>query len=491
MRIALAALIVLSGCGADALAPSAPTVAPVTVQARRALPSLAPSIVDAPISYALEPMLMALEQAVPRRFGNIEQRIKVPSNKRQSFAFAATRTPFAIEFDGTRLTLSTVVSYEGRGWYDPPLAPTVSASCGTDGTRPRLRVVISTDVEVTPAWQVRSKTQLRSLRPVTETDRDKCQVTMFSIDVTDKVVAALRPQLTKRLPDVDRKIARFDLHTRVDRWYNLLNKSIRVRDSLWLMLAPEDVRLGGLRLEDTALVADVRLFARPTLISGARPANITTTLPAFMPARREVGDSSHLLLEGLLGYDAASAVIAKELVGRKFSRFGRRITVRAARFYPLGDGRVVLALGVDGAVKGDAFFIGTPVVDTSSRMLSVPDLDFDVATADALVRGLAWLKKADVVTELRKRARVPLSPILEETRVRVERALNRDLAEGVRLSGEVETGRILDVFADPRWLIVRAEATGSLGLGIDRELKFRKKRPKTVTDTATPPVVTK
>jgi hypothetical protein len=53
------------------------------------------------------------------------------------------------------------------------------------------------------------------------------------------------------------------------------------------------------------------------------------------------------------------------------------------------------------------------------------------------------------------------------------------------LTGEVETGRILDVFADPQWLIVRAEATGSLGLGVDRELKFRKKKPaKRVTDTA-------
>jgi len=479
--------VLLTACGADTLAPTAPTAgSAASVVARMELPPLAPSVVDAPISYALAPMLTALEQAVPRQFGDMTRRIKVPSNTRQEFAFAASRTPFSVEFDGTRLTLSTIVSYEGRGWYNPMIGPTVSASCGTDGERPRVRVVISTDVAVTPSWLVRSKTQLRSLRPYTDTKRDECRVTMFNIDVTDRVVQALRPQLVRRLPDVDRKIGRFDLRGRVDRWYNLLNKSIRVQDSLWLMLAPEDVRLGGLRLEDTALIADVRLFARPMLISGARPANVTSTLPALMPASREVGDSSHLRLEGLLGYEAAAALMSKELVGRRFARFGRRITVRKVRFYPLGDGRVVLALGVDGSVTGDAYFIGTPQVDTATRMLSVPDLDFDVATADALVRGVAWFKKSEVVSELRKRARVPLAPIIEETRQRVEAALNRDLADGVRLSGEVETGRILDVFADERWLVVRAEATGSLGLGIDRELKFRKKRPKTVTDTATP-----
>lgn len=488
LRQGLAAVALLTACGDNQLAPVAPTTvtsAPRTAQ--EALPPLAPSVVDAPIAYALEPMLSALEKAVPRRFGDINRRIRSSSNPRQSFAFEATRTPFGVEFDGKQFTISTVVSYEGRGWYNARLAPEVGASCGTDGTRPRLRVVLSTDVTVSREWTVLSKTRLKSLRPLTETERDQCRVTMLQIDMTDRVVNALRPQLMKRLPDVDQKIRRFDLRSRVERWYNLLNKSIRVRDSLWLMLAPEDVRLGGLRLEDTALVADIRLFARPMLIAGPRPANVTSTLPALITASRDVGDSAHLRLEGLLGYDVASATLTKELAGRRFSRYGRHITIEQVRLYPLGDGRVVLAVRVGGNVVGEAYFVGTPQVDAASRMLSVPDLDFDVATADALVQGMAWLKKADLVTQLRARARVPLAPLLEDTREKVEGALNRDLADGVTLSGEVETGRILGVFADPQWLIVRAEATGSLGLGIDRELKFRKKSSKSVTSTAATP----
>lgn len=478
--------LMVAGCGTDQLAPAAPGIGtPNTSRvSRSAPPPLAPSIVDAPIRYALEPVLTALESAVPRRFGDIERRITVPSNKRQSFAFAATRTPFSVEFDGTRLTLSTIVSYQGRGWYDPPLAPSVSASCGTDGDRPRVRIVITTDIAVDPSWRVRAKSVVRTVRPLTTTDRDQCRVTMFKIDVTDKVVAALRPQLARKMPQVDRKIGAFDLRTRVERWYNLLNKSIRVRDSLWLQLAPEDVRLGGLRLEDSSLVADIRLFARPVMVTGARPATITTTLPRLVQAARTVGDSSHLLLEGLLGYDAASAILSKELVGRSIRRYNRKITIRSSRLYPLKDGRIVLALGVDGAVVGDAYFIGTPTLDTSRSMLYVPDLDFDVQTANALVKSLAWLKKADLLQELRLRARVPLAPILEETRQRVEAALNRDLADGVQLTGSVTTGRVVDVFADASWLLVRAEAIGSLGLGIDRKITIKKATPKQSAPTA-------
>ncbi len=474
----MALLLLLAGCQTDVLSPKAPSVAaPGSERSPRpSAPVLGPSIIDAPISYALEPVLTALEAAVPRRFGDIERRIAVPTNGRQTFAFSATRSPFALGFDGTRITLSTDVSYEGRGWYNPPLGPTVSASCGIDGRQPRLHLVFVTDLAVSEDWVLKGKTRLQSLRAKSDNDVDQCRVTFLKINVTDRVVDALRPQLQRRLSIVDRRIAAFDLRVRVERWYNLLNKHIRVRDSLWLSIAPQDVRLGGLHLDDTALVADIRLYARPLMITGARPADITTSLPPLKQAARAVGDSSHLLLEGRLGYDAASSVVAAQLVGKSFSRFGRKVTVRDVRFDPLNDGRVVLALTVDGAVSGKAYFVGTPVVNTTSGVLSVPDLDFDVQTADALVRGVAWLKKSDLVTELRRRSQIPLQPILEETRVRVEEALNRDLADGVRLSGVVRSGRVIDVQADPLYLMVRAEAIGSLGLGIDRELKVRKKR---------------
>jgi hypothetical protein len=489
----MAGSMVVSGCGSDDLSPAAPMAAtpasgPV---ARKVLPPISPSIVDAPISYALEPMLTALEQSVPRSFGNMARRVTMPSNKRQSFAFAGTRTPFTVAFDGTRLTLSTIVSYQGRGWYNPLIGPTVSASCGTDSIQPRVRVVITTDLEVNADWKIRSRSRVRSLKPVTDTDRDACRVTVFRIDVTDRVVSALGPQLQRRLPDVDRRIHGFDLRSRVERWYNLLNKSIRINDSLWLVLAPEQVRLGGLRMEDTALIADVRLYARPLLIYGPQPARITTTLPPLVPADLAVGDSAHLLLEGLLGYDQATALVSKQLVGRRFSRFGRRVEIKRARLYPMNDGRIVLAVGMDGAVSGEAYFVGTPQIDTVSRTLIVPDLDFDVATANALVLGLAWLKKGDMLAELRQRARVPIEALLEDTRTKVEQALNRDLADGVSLSGTVTRGRVLDVVAEPRWLVVRAEATGTLGLGIDREIKLRRAKRKSPVDTAATPRVNK
>ena len=467
------ALILLTACGTKEISPTAPQASRGDQRAPHVHAPLIPlevSVVDAPISYAIAPALAALEHAVPRRFGDIDQRITSKDSPRQSVAYYATRTPFAVTFDGKRVTLTTVISYQGRGWYKPPLSGAVSAACGTSEAPPRLRVVIASDVELSPNWKIVTRTRVRSLTALTNTPRDQCRVTMFNIDVTNRVIEAITPEVAQRLPPLDRQIGRFDVRTPVEGYYNQLNQSFRIRDSLWFVIGPEAVRLGGLRLADTAVVADIRLFARPVMVTGPRPPQITITLPPLTPATHVVGDSAHLLLEGFLGYNDASAALSAELVGRHVSRYGRRIAIRSVRVYPLGDGRVALALGVDGSVTGQAYFVGTPQIDTLTRMLSVPDLDFDVATANALVSGLAWLKKGDLVAELRQRARIPLAPLLDETRGKVESAINRQLADGVHLSGRVQTGRILDVSADPRWFVVRAEATGSLGLAIDREI---------------------
>lgn len=466
----LALLVATSACDNQTLVAAAPraraNAAPVTP-----LPPLGMSVVDAPISYALTPLLDALERAVPRKFGDINHRMVIASNTRQQVAFEAVRTPFHVEFDGKQVVLSSIVSYQGRGWYKPPLAPTVSASCGTTGPQPRVHIVLAIDADFTAEWSLRTRSRVRTIRAESDTPRDACKVTMFHLDVTDRVLKAIRPQIEERLPGVDRGIAAFDIRSRMDRWYNLLNKSIHIHDSLWLVLAPQEVRLGKLHMSDSALVVDIRLYARPVMESGPRPPRIHTPLPPLTRAVRDVGDSAHLRLEGRLAYEDANAVLSAQLVGRSISRYGRSVKVARIRVYPLSDGRIVLAVGVTGDIVGDAYLVGTPSVDSVTHTISVPDLDFDVNTANALVRGLAWLRKADLVAQLRENARWPLDGVIDAGRKQVEEALNRELAPGIRLTGHIQTGHIVGVAVLPRYLMVRADATGSLGLTLDREIE--------------------
>ena len=68
--------------------------------------------------------------------------------------------------------------------------------------------------------------------------------------------------------------------------------------------------------------------------------------------------------------------------------------------------------------------------------------------------------------------------MLADTRNKVEEKINRELTRGVYLNAKFTTGRVIDVVALERALVVRAEAVGSLGLSLDREIPSLKKIEK-------------
>ncbi len=475
LRLGLSAfsLLLVTGC-ARPVTIDAPPPAATGDFLPPSIPPLAESVVDAPISLSLGPTLEALEAAVPTTFGDLNERVRNPSNRRQSFAFEATRTPFDVALDDGRLTLATTVHYAGKAWYNARLLPEVGASCGVDTEQPRLRARLQSDLGLTENWKLSARTRLASLRPLTDTDRDACRITAFSIDVTGRVERAVRSVMEKELPRVDRRLRDFNVRDRLEGWYNKMNKPIRVGDSLWLLLRPGDVRLGGVNVNDSAVVFDVRLFASPVIVSGYEPARTDAPLPKLTPAQSEIGDSARVLLEASIAYDVVTAILQKRLVGQSFRKWRRVVRIIDVRVVPVGDGRVALGVRFDGALRGEGWLVGTPRLDVVREELTVPDLDFDVATGELLVQGLEFLRTEAVLAQLREAAVLPLSDRLDSLRVKVEGAINRDLTDGVQLSAQLTAGRLLDVVALPSSLIVRAEAAGTLALGVDRKMRFTK-----------------
>jgi hypothetical protein len=114
------------------------------------------------------------------------------------------------------------------------------------------------------------------------------------------------------------------------------------------------------------------------------------------------------------------------------------------------------------------YFVGTPKYDSTTRQLYVPDLAYDVGSADMLVRGLEWLRRDDFQNLLRSRARFPVADLVEQARGRLERGMNRRLGQNATLVTQIATGDVLAVRATMRGIIVRATANGSARLEVNR-----------------------
>ena len=456
------------GCarGADVEAPP-PLVVDDVVDS---LPAAEPSIIEADIRYDLGPALAAIERAAPRRFGDISEKLPVPGNRRAHFAFAASRSPFRIRFDGRRATISSIVDYEGRGWYNPPVGPEVSAACGTSGVpRPRARLTLVSDLTLTPEWGLKSRSRLADVKAFSEEPRDRCRVTVFRIDVTDKVLGATRSALGAPLRSLDQSISRLDTRGRVESWWRTLARPIRISDSVWFTINPVDVRSGEVRRDSGALVVPVRLRARPRILTGNRPNDfdLFTPLPPLVSGD-SIGGGMQVSLEAVVGYDVATTMLRRALRQKRIDRGARHIIIEDVELTGIGAGRVALGVRFGGSVRGRFYVIGTPQYDATSDQLVVPDLDYDLRTTDALVRGVAWLKDDEILQFLRQRARFPVEEGLDRLRGSAERAMNRELAPGVRLQALLATAKPTAVRAFRTGLRVRASAAGTARLDIDR-----------------------
>ncbi len=429
------------------------------------LPSLPTSTLDIPLTFDLSPVVRELEKAVPRRFGDIDER-KPVSNKRVHIAYEAVRDPFIVSLNGNTATIAGIVHYKGRGWYKPPIGPEISSSCGISDEMPRARIYIASDLSITPDWRLRGKSRNARVTPFSDTRRDQCRVTLLKIDVTDRVVRATQDAIEKQRPMIDRKVSSINIRPRFENWWHLLEQPIRLADSVWLVIKPSAVRMGENVGVKRTLVTALGFSASPSVVTGSRPAPVLTPLPPLYPAA--VGNGLHILLEGVIGYDLATDLLRKAIVGKKIERAGQTLEIRDARLFGIGGGKLALELRFKGAANGHVYLVGTPRYDPATNELYVPDLDYDVGSVALLAQGLEWLKHDEVRQFITKNARWPVGTVMQTAKEQLAKGLNRELAPGVRLTADVSQVEGLSVHARRTAIRLRAQADANARLTINQ-----------------------
>lgn len=439
--------------------------APPEAEAPPPSPAL-PSRFSVPLEYDITAVLRVVEQVVPRTFGSMDSVRMIGTDRRKQYAFEATRGPFTAFARGRDVHLRATLAYSARGYYKPPIGPTLSAGCGGDrASRPRIVLELATPLSLTPRWRLASDARLITIAPATTADRDRCDVGILNTDVTDRVIGAARSALVGHLDDIDRRVGGVDLTGRVAEWWGMLARPIQLAEGVWLMLQPQQLRMGRVSGEARVLSIPVSLDARPRIVTGPTPP-AAATIPLPPLAHDTVGEGFRIELDGLVDYATATRAVTEALGGRTFTRAGRSVTVRDIDVSPAPRGRLALDVAFVGDASGRLRLIGTPRYDAAGGEVSVPDLDYDLDTDSRLVSGYAWLRSDELRATIRQRAHVPVAPALARGRALLLNGLNRKLGDAVTLSATVDSVRVTGLYVTREGLVVRAEATGAAQMAV-------------------------
>lgn len=460
----LFASLAASACDTTALHTPEPVV--LETQVADTAAALPPSYVSAPITFDVRPILVELESRLPQRIGSIDddKRVQVGRSPTVWLAAELQRGPLSIAFGDTALSVATTLQYRGRAWVRALIA-SPSFSCGMDGPRPRMRVGIRTAWRVMPDWHLRTQSAVSMIEPVSQADRDRCEVSFLDIDVTGKVVDAAQKGLTAALRDADQALARIDFGDHVAELWQTIQKPISIDDgNFWLIIGPEAVDLNNVTARDSTISATLSLRARPRIVSGPRPPDGDLPLPEI--TELPTVDSALVFMEGVLHYDAANRILEEELAGKSVRMGTRRVKLERLIASYGGGGRIILGVDLGGRASGRVYVVGTPTYNPATDMISFPDLALDVNTQDYLGRTIGWFASGPFIGFLRERARFPASALLDMATQLADEEVDRQLTEGVWLRGEIGKTRPVDVRAHPDGIRASAFAMAELRLDL-------------------------
>jgi hypothetical protein len=436
---------------------------------------------DVPLEYDFTPVMKIVEKAVPIVIGSLDSVRVAGTDSSKHFAFTATRGPFTAVAEGNVVRLSATFWYAAKGYYKPPIGPTISAGCGTGEERPRITVDLITPITLTENWHLKSSASIAKLGPTTEEPRDKCRVTFLRFDVTERVAEAAYRGLAALLPTIDKRVAKVDLTKHAKGWWNALNRPIRLTDSVWLVLGPRQLRMGRVRGVGHQLIIQAGLDASPQVITGSRPRETSSPLPPLL--HDTIPNGYHIMIDGLVDYGTASRGLTAAMHDRTFERAGKTIHILDVTAQPSDSGRLSISVRFEGDTEGHLRLTGVPVYDSASGEMRVPDLDYDLQTSDQLVNAYAWLRSDDLRARLRDAMHVSVQPALDRGKDLLRKGLNRTVGKSLRLSAEVDSVALRGVYVLRTGLLVRAEAIGNAGVAVRQRPDTSRARAKK-SDTA-------
>ena len=459
----LAAATIVAGCtgtgSGDVMAPPPGRHFDETAEPAPELPA---TVVDLPLLVDITTAVNLLEQSLPRRFGDINQRQPVAGNKRAAFAFQIRRDPFRVSVKNDTFVVAATIHYQGKGWYKPPIAPEVGGSCGLKGDEPRARVAISFLPVINRDWKLIAHPRLSYLGPYSKTERDQCEVTFLNLDVTSKVLDAARTALTAELPRLARELKTLNVKAEVEKVWDEIQKPIQLTDSVWLILQPQGVRLGELTGTKEMLGGTIGISAHPKIETGPKPTVAHIALPALDPPAPATGLS--MLVEGRFEYPLIGMSLTEALKGKKIKMPGGEIELQEIGAFGIGGGRLAFGVRFTGPLSGQIYFVGTPRYDDSTGRIVVPDLDYDASTVSLLAKGLAWLKADALRDFLRTHASFPSTDAVDKLAALAVKGMNRQLTTGVFLSAALSKTQVLRLLprADALYLQARTEGQATL-----------------------------
>ncbi|MES2799064.1 MAG: DUF4403 family protein [Bacteroidota bacterium] len=332
--------------------------------------------------------------------------------------------------------------------------PRVYASCGVKEAMRRATVSYTTKVKLNPDFSLNGTTSLQNF----ETP-DKCEVTFVNYDATDKLRKEVLAVLKDLEKEIDKSIEEVDLKSTVNDVWKMFTAPQSLGNYGLLYIQPKEIALSEIQFVNKKAIFDLNIVFEP-LISTNRIDLPEKPLPRLSEYKR--GDGFEINLDIKASYDSLSKILNRELRGKEIDIKKNHIVFDSVKIESAAGAKINLAIKFSGSKKGTLYLNGTPNFNAANQIISFPDLNFDIATKNALLKSAKWMFNNKITEAIRQQATFDLKPQLEKIKATIAGQLNKEISPGYLLKGSVNTISINAIFPSADQLYIRTYSKGKL-----------------------------
>lgn len=447
-------LIIFTSCGS--IKPHTPTI-----QVDQPIYSQQSSFITIPIEVDLKNYMKDAEKQVPQKFKE-----DVQNCEGLSFSYLLQRNPLDFDGDKNNLLLTLSGKYSIKLNYCPKctdlfsssshcISPRLYASCGIDESMRRIKITTNTNLSISNNYSLKANTTIKEIVPI-----DKCEVTLFKVDATEKLVKEMKKALINVTNDIDTKIEKTNIQQDVTEIWRKLNDPISLDEYGYFYLNPKAISSSQPSFTKNKLELILTLEALPK-ITLSKTEFTSKPLPNLTPTKNsDNGFQLNLDLKGT--YTELNELLKKNINNQELKINKNTIIFDSVQVFGASNKKLNFSIYFSGDKKGILYISGTPTFNKEMQTISFPDLNFDIETRNVLLKSAKWLLSDLITNKIRAIAQYNLQNDLVTAKAEVQKQLNMKLDENIFMKSKINLLQIENIIPMKDELLIQTIVSGEV-----------------------------
>ena len=429
----------------------------------KALPPLQESVINIPVKLFAKPYITQAERMAPIEFTSEKWPDYYLSSCdfRYKYRFVRSNLGFACAND--RMTITFSGNYQIAGSktvcaFGKQVSPWINGSCGF-GNEPmrRVMITINSQLEFQPNYTLKTTTLPEKVQAV-----DKCTVTIFNNDVTQLVIDSIGASVAAFGNYMDNTIAGMNFTSTLQTLAAKVGRKIPLMDYGYIKLNPSAVKAGRLNYRQDTLLFTLGVACYPELSSDSGNLSVTGFLPPLTTADLPAGFVINT--NGRYEYPYIDSLLTRFVAGKTFNLDGNQVIIRSVEVRGLDNNKVEFKIDFAGSRRGILYLTGTPKLDITNQIISVPDLDYSLKTGDILLNVGKTLFNKKIVNMMREKAVLNIRDVYTQNKLSLDSAFNRSITPQIATSGNSQEIQVTGLVIKKDNLLFQVRLRGLLTL---------------------------